>query len=447
MSFTKMKILFKKYFILSMFIHIKIYNRIFDTPLYYNNNGYVLFTNKYINKILKNCEEENIKIYEFDFIGVGFSRCMNNCFNRWGSIVNISNIFHGRSKFELSDLYYNSFEPILKGNSDLFDNPLQKNEYLYVDGEIEPVYEVKRAGIIIGFDSSYKNNNFWKITFRSRLPIQQLSILNNKSWHSFKPYEEFIETIDDTPAKTTFNDEFIYNTISGLYKNGYKDYWSSYSIQGIGDLNLELDYILNFLNNKLVAYGMIGLILPTGIIENKLNYLSLPLNNNGHYELRLGSQISYDLLSFCNIILYGSYGYAFSAIENIISSYKGANAFNMQPTQTFANISWNQAIFSIDTIFSISSFFGFTFGYQFFYKGKDVINSIQEYNYDGVNEYNLLNYEFMESRSKRIANKARGSFYLNLIDCLQIEFGGDIVFYGYEIPQENEIYARISYSY
>ena len=446
MVFIKIKLYLRKYFILIIFIYINLYNRLFDTPLYYNNNGYVLFTDKYIKKILKNSIEDST-LFDFDFIGVGFSRSMNNCFNRWGSIVNISNIFHGRSKFELSDLYHNSFEPILKGSENLFENPLQKNEYLYVDGEIEPVYDLKRAGVIIGFDSSYKNNDFWKVTLRARLPVQQLSINNNRSWHSLIPYEEFIETIDDKPAKTNFNNEFVYNAASGLYKNGYKDYWSNYCIQGIGDLNLELDYILNFLEDKLIFYGMFGLILPTGIIENKLNYLSLPLNNNGHYELRLGSQISYDLLSFCKLIFYGSYGYAFPAVESIISSYKGANAFNMQPTKTFVNISWNQVIFSADTIFEISSFFGFTFGYQFFHKGKDIINPIEEYNYDGVNEYNLLNYEFMESRSKRIANKARGSFYLNLVDCLQIEFGGDIIFYGYEIPQENEIYARISYSY
>lgn len=438
-------------FLLILIIFFKINkNRIFETPLYYDNCGYPILTNKYTEKIynfikIEECDDFYY-LKEFELTLTGFNRYISGFIDRWGIDKNISEMFHGRESFEISDLFYDSRTPILYGSSNLKNNPLLDYEWTYIDGYVSPKYEMLKYGSILGLDGSIKISESKGFTFRARLPIQNIVIYNKTSWNDLNATDEIIMSIDDRIPKTKYDKSFLKKTLNGFFRNNKKEEWSNFNKFGIGDLNLELDYIFNIFNEKLTIFGMLNYIIPTAT-KSSLSYLSYEFGNGGHSEGRLGLQIDYELLKCLSLVLYGSYTHAFNAMEKIIASYKGSYAFGMQPIQTFANTSWNQFILSIDLVTKISKIGGFDIGYQFINKGKDNINPIEKKLKDAVGIDQEIDFSFMIERSNRIAQKLKFSLYLNINNDFQIEAGTDFIFKGTQIMRENEYFGRITYSY
>ncbi len=71
----------------------------------------------------------------------------------------------------------------------------------------------------------------------------------------------------------------------------------------------------------------------------------------------------------------------FSALEKLVPQFDGYDIFGLIPVKMDSEVSWNAGLFYIDGSLYANDYSGVTCGYQYWNKGKDLIN-----NYAGQNK-------------------------------------------------------------
>jgi hypothetical protein len=545
--------------ILSILIAEKIFCRIFQTPLPYNNCGYSVWMQYKFNysKCRANDNLNNNYKIELDCTIAPFYRRINGSFGSFGeNFFNLAYLFHGQSVFELSDLFYGSQMPLILGSYSLINNPLKKHEYTYVEGKVYPNYIFNRSGAVIGIDlfSSISTSKYFAI--QARIPFQAIDLTNINGWRNLKEISvdrinddrvflqswdkyfavrsdfikenniiinnesdvkrsnfsddfilideknfdkniislhgissiknnnnELLKNLNDTGEKSSLSDSFYYvvtkldsndnvkrgsevlyenienimnlksyqnlayNLISGYMKNGCFYDWSNFHNVGFGNLDLQFDFCNYCCESGLIGHILFALVIPVEKYVEKISYLSIPLDNNQHFAIRIGAQGSYDLFSYFTLVGYASYEYALAKEENFFASFKGAYAFGMQPEVITAKVSWGQAIFSLDAVVNFIENYGFSFGCMYLYKNKDLINNFKEKAQDATGIFNIVDYNYLVECSQRQALKGRATLYTNIKENFQVEIGVDKILFGKNIGREIDFFGRITYSF
>jgi hypothetical protein len=238
------------------------------------------------------------------------------------------------------------------------------------------------------------------------------------------------------------------NPGSILEKPSFLYGWNNYSKEGLGDLDLQLAIGSKWFCDKLQGDILLGIIFPTASIEDQFgNYLSMPLGNNKHYELRLGAQSGYNLNNWIRWQGYTHLSWALPSYEQILAPFINTKNFGLQPICNVAKISWKQFIASTDISFFANETTGISFKYQYLLKTKDSINLCQNKGYDGTFEpaifsaVNLLPYTSRRSHKLELV----GSFAP--AKDLYIEIGLSNIVAGKNMPKENDFFINLIFSY
>lgn len=238
------------------------------------------------------------------------------------------------------------------------------------------------------------------------------------------------------------------NPGSVLEKPNFLYAWNDYSKEGLGDLDLQLAIGSKWFCDKLQGDLLLGIIFPTASIEDQCgNYLSMPLGNNKHYELRLGAQSAYDLNNWIRWQGYTHISWALPSYEQILAPFINTKNFGLQPVCNVAKISWKQFIASTDVSFFANDTSAISFKYQYLLKTKDCITLCQNKGYDATFEpavfspINLLPYTSRRSHKLEIV-----ASFIPAKDVF-IEIGASNIVAGKNMPKENDFFLNLIFSY
>lgn len=199
--------------------------------------------------------------------------------------------------------------------------------------------------------------------------------------------------------------------------------FASQHICGLGDLDADF-YIQRHCP---CWYGefLIGLRFPTGKkIKDPSKLLLFPATgNNGHWEIKFGGELGWEVRDWLNIELGAFYHHAFKRTEKVNASFKGATVKNIGPAID-AEISWGYFLGNIDFTFRVpcNPFVGVTYGYSPFVKQEDSVKFKQTTAEDLFGVERELDSNVLELRTKAISHQFRvEGFYQG---CYGEVFGG-----------------------
>jgi hypothetical protein len=333
-----------------------------------------------------------------------------------------------------------------------------ENEPALIDRQLTGLYKGSMNALYELDKTTSKNQNYGTLWFEVSYDLTAIDRSTFKNWH--------VQTSlngDGIPTEASrlmynalskienanYEEKHTINVVSGQLKNGKKTTWEDFELIGQGDLNLEVAFKKSF-DENFNGSMLIGLVVPTGKItehEATRSYLATPIGNNGHYEMRLGAQISYDFSNSISGILYGSLSHALSTQEKIIAAFKGTGAFGLQPTWIYADTSWWQMLLSGDIVAEIYNGFGLNFGYQYMFKTEDTINPLQKTAKDATGETEELSFKKVKEYSQRQSHKIKVTGFSQCFENTQFEVGFSAIVGGEDIMKERDIFARVSHAF
>lgn len=143
--------------------------------------------------------------------------------------------------------------------------------------------------------------------------------------------------------------------------------------KGLGDLDLELYLGRDWYECRPFFTDItIGFRFPTADRVCCSNILQQPLGDNGHYQVRVGTQVGWDATSWVKLRADFFYAWVLKHCEQIPASFSGARVRNFGPCVS-ADISWNYLFGNFDVTFFASDCCGFNIGYQVYRKNKDKV--------------------------------------------------------------------------
>lgn len=220
--------------------------------------------------------------------------------------------------------------------------------------------------------------------------------------------------------------------------------WTNYKKQGLGDLDIQLGLGSTWKNGIFAGDILFGIVFPTSsLVSPCANYLTMPLGNNGHYELRGGGQFVYEFGDFVSLSANGSYTWGLPSIENIIPSFKGSKAFGLLPSCISAKIKWEELVINSDLMFYPKGSMGCKIGYQFFWKREDKFSSFLSSTNNGVSDIQLIDLEILQKFSKKKAHKAKFSLFNEINDFTQFSLGFEKVLAGKNIGTEFTLFGSL----
>jgi hypothetical protein len=249
--------------------------------------------------------------------------------------------------------------------------------------------------------------------------------------------------------------------IQGWYKNQsvgdqysnngeFLNAWEDYQSEGVADLDLEI-LLGSTWNNNFVADVIVGMIFPTSkTLDNCYNrYCSLPLGANGHYEIRLGTQLAYVANSWIRLNGYVHYAITldkedrmFSAFSNTSSSLK-KNIFGLQPSYMYGNVSWNTLIGALDCTLFANSECALSLKYQYMFKSKDCIDLLTQKSIDALGNIYPVDISSMRDYSERQSHKVGFNICGIIAQDMKLILGMSNVIYGKNIPHEKDYFLTV----
>lgn len=407
-----MKII-KLYFIffLQIFFLEKFFSRTFFTPFPGIKEEHLYYINE--------------KDSYFSTSAKFFTRKINGAFGYEDILENLSTIYHGASSFDLADLFYDSQVEKITING----------EEIYIDGFVQPDHKISNFGTTLELDYFKKFKDF-NLILHSRLPIQFINVEQKEGYNAIKFFKNLYFNENEI-NKVSVN--ILRDVISGKFKEGYEINWNNFKNFGVGNFDFEINLQKLVLNEKLLLNFITGIVLPTDQeinFKELNNYLATSFGNNKHYEFRIGGQGIFKIFNFLDFLFYGTYNNIFSKKENFIATFKGANAFNLQPTFVDANLKWNEFIFITDLIFKPSESLKFLFGYTFFKKNKDFIFNYNKFNKDAIENIKETNFNQLSNFSERKAHKIKGLISFLYKEKFNFDIFASGILTGEDVPRE-----------
>lgn len=224
--------------------------------------------------------------------------------------------------------------------------------------------------------------------------------------------------------------------------------FNSQRITGFGDLDTEL-YAGWFPADYTYLEGFIGVRWPTGKKNHTpQNVFRQPLGNNGHYEIKLGTQVLWQPCSWA--ALQGDvtgYFVNFSK-ECIATAFTNAVVKNIGIPVT-ASIKWNYYILHTDLIFTPQNWCWISgvVGYEFYHKSCDTINFCQKTAQDCLGVQQELSGRLLSQNTRVSSHKIRGEALIEPSSWLYFFGGASKVVSGSNVPKETEWYLGFTLYY
>ena len=216
--------------------------------------------------------------------------------------------------------------------------------------------------------------------------------------------------------------------------------FSSQNNMGVGDLDTEY-YVAYDFDKNFWAEASFGIIFPTAkqIKEPKKVFL-FALGNNGHMEVRIGTQGGYDVREWLKFSYDAYYSWVLNRTEPILASFSGATVKNFGP-QVDAKIHWGyfwgHANFTF--IEPCTQFVGFNLGYELYAKQADKVCFCRATMPDFLGNSGTLDPVLAAERTNVIAQKIRVEIFSDTKYC-DIFGGWSNVFAGRNAMREVEWY-------
>jgi len=214
------------------------------------------------------------------------------------------------------------------------------------------------------------------------------------------------------------------------YSNGIASQmqYNEFQQSGIGDILLEFLLGTYSFNDSLISELLLGFQLPTSKNMNSSDsYFAVPLGNNGHYSLKFGANLGYDIPSKIKSRINSKFyiEHAFNNYEQMIPGIEGKPVFGFIPLKMDTNISWNAGLFLIEALLFATNFTNISLGYQFWKKGNDCIkmmNNVPVMLNDDV-DYSNVNFNGACRTSDRSAQTLYGTITSRLTSDFIISLG------------------------
>jgi hypothetical protein len=218
--------------------------------------------------------------------------------------------------------------------------------------------------------------------------------------------------------------------------------FDSQRTRGIGDLDTEI-YLGHFLLPCVYLEGYVGVRWPTGKqLQNPQHIFRQPLGNNGHYELKAGTQGIWKPFEWA--ALRGDItGYAvLRAPECISASFAGAQIKNLG-TPVRAEVSWNYYLVHADLLITPPNCHGLgaVLGYELYHKTADHLRFCASKALDCLGKTEPLDACIATRNTRITGHKVRCELFIEIRQWLQLFTGGSSVFSGRNVPKENSWYV------
>lgn len=223
--------------------------------------------------------------------------------------------------------------------------------------------------------------------------------------------------------------------------------FADYQRTGLGDLDVEYyygDQLLPAIWSEL----LIGLRFPTAKkLTTPQELFAQPCGNNGHFEIRLGGTVWYNLYKCLQLKGHADYNIVCSRTETINAPFKGAAIKNIGPTID-ATISWNYFSGYLNAIIMhpSSPSCGFSLGYELYKKCKDKIELTQRELKDLLGTTRELDATIAEQHTSAATHKIVTEFFWQhtIFDFCA---GWTHACAGKNAPKESDLYVRMALSF
>lgn len=254
-----------------------------------------------------------------------------------------------------------------------------------------------------------------------------------------------------------------------LTQRGYN--FQTYEETGLGDTDLDLFYQHNF-NDKWTGELYAGVRFPTGQISKYVgNPYKTNLGNGGHFEVKLGGKLGWDLFKHISVKADASYAFVLNATEHRMAAFKNATVKNIGP-RADADVDWSYFTGNFDvTLYHPKSHdISTTLGYELYYKTEDKISYKNAKTADhmlgkvwgtaddtpvavtpagGVaangDDFYTYNWDLSNAVARKntesIAHRGRVEAQYNFSKYLGMFVGGKYTFAGQNTPREGEAYG------
>ena len=236
----------------------------------------------------------------------------------------------------------------------------------------------------------------------------------------------------------------IDNSIVDYFSNNNINFLSQ-SQSGLGDLNTQLYFLFGWPHTIAWTELNCAFVFPTGKkFNNPLVLLGQPLGNNGHVEIGPGIDMGWYALDWLSLHALANYNFVLRAQEAVATPFCGACVKNIGPC-TWAQISWQYINASIDMMFTdpYRHQFGFTVGYNFYFKRPDQVTfcGCMATDFEGTEQ--TIDPCVITRLTRIVSHKIKGEFFFSRsIGAIYGGFAYAVA--GKNMPIETSIYAGLA---
>ncbi len=234
---------------------------------------------------------------------------------------------------------------------------------------------------------------------------------------------------------------------------------------GLGDIDAAAFYEHTF-NEDWRGEIFLGVRFPTGASSHFCgNPYKVQLGNGGHFEIKIGGNVSWDAADWVNLKLDASYSFALQDMEQRYATYKGSTVKNIGNC-VGADVDWGYFLGHFDATFfhSKTDRLASTFGYEFYFKTEDNITFKNKSSHEhflgeawsdadgpvalnGKNGTKFgplemeLDSKLAEAGTESIAHRLRFETSWRLHKYVDVYGGGAYTFAGQNVPRETDGYC------
>ncbi len=254
--------------------------------------------------------------------------------------------------------------------------------------------------------------------------------------------ESIIDKCNNQPEAIEDADTSVINFLA---KRGVS--FDTQHIEGLGDFNTEI-FIGYDYSDCVWFENHLGIVFPSGKkIFDPRKLLAVPLGNNGHFEVRLGTEVGIEAFEWLKIRADSMYSFVLKRRETIPAPFRGATVQNIGPCVD-AEISWAWYWGHLDFTFLPTCLpcFGFDLGYEVYAKRHDEVRLLQRTARDFGGVVRPLVSCADERCTTRIAHRVRSEFFYQ-VDYANFFVGFANTFAGKNVPQETDWYLGVTVTF
>lgn len=256
-------------------------------------------------------------------------------------------------------------------------------------------------------------------------------------------------------VRTSLSNELRASSVPEMYFNGISKpiQYNEFQQNGLGDILLEFMLGGYMDNNRLLLEGMLAAQLPSSTnLNTNDSYFGVPIGTNGHYALRIGANMAYDLDTILKVRFQGKcyIEHAIKGFEQLIPEIEGKSIISFVPVKMDTNVSWNSGLVILEAALYATDFTNVSFGYQYWKKSQDCIKMLNPMDVSfiaPIAEIEAVSFDNTMAISNRSSQTLFASFCSRLTDDFVITFGLSNVITGTNTGALLDYFATIDVSF